>query len=71
MKVRWDKERDIGQFAVLLQFQTSDGWKTLSFTTAAIQDRTIGTDTVGKALKENLRTSTTGQPQRHSAPQLT
>lgn len=27
MRVRWDKERDIVQFAVLLQYQTSDGWK--------------------------------------------
>ncbi len=27
MKVRWDKERDIVSFAVLLQFQTGGGWQ--------------------------------------------
>ncbi len=27
MKVRWDKERDIVKFAVVLQYQTPDGWR--------------------------------------------
>jgi creatinine amidohydrolase/Fe(II)-dependent formamide hydrolase-like protein len=27
MKVRWDKERDIESFAVVLQYQTTAGWQ--------------------------------------------
>lgn len=27
MTVRWDKERDIVKFAVVLQYQTPDGWR--------------------------------------------